>query len=192
MEAIFIKSATQSNQFPSSDKPEIAFAGKSNVGKSSLLNRLVNYKKLARTSSEPGRTQAINFFSVGKSLCLADLPGYGYAKVPLAVRKGWKKLVDTYLKKRVNLKAVVVILDIRRDLGEKDLDLLNWLKEYQIGTIIVFTKMDKLSKSAAKRKLDLLSDQIAVENLNKPIGFSSKTGQGRQELWKKINETIKS
>ncbi|MBE9574523.1 MAG: YihA family ribosome biogenesis GTP-binding protein [Proteobacteria bacterium] len=190
MEFSFLKSAVRPEQFPPPDRPEVAFAGRSNVGKSSLINRLVNSPKLARTSSRPGRTRAINFFSVGKVFCLTDLPGYGYAEVPLNVRRNWKVLVDSYLKKRLNLKSVVVILDIRRNPAQGDLDLLHWLRTFEIKTIIVLTKTDKLSKIKAKRQLDLISTQLTKEGFAKPILFSAKTGQGRQELWEKINEIV--
>ncbi|MBW1614776.1 MAG: ribosome biogenesis GTP-binding protein YsxC [Deltaproteobacteria bacterium] len=171
MEVSFLKSATLPEQFPPADRPEVAFAGRSNVGKSSLINRLINSRNLARTSSRPGRTRSINFFSAGKTLYLTDLPGYGYAEVPLNVRRNWKKHIETYLKKRANLKAVVVIIDVRRKLGEGDLDLLNWLKMFQIKPIIV--------------------NQLLKEGFGPPIAFSAKTGQGKQELWKKINEIVK-
>jgi len=190
MQVSFLKSAALPEQFPPSDRPEIAFSGRSNVGKSSLINRLINSRNLARTSSRPGRTRSINFFSVGKTLYFTDLPGYGYAGVPLNVRRNWKKLVETYLKKRSNLKAVVVIIDIRRKLGEGDLDLLNWLKVFQIKPIIVLTKVDKLSKSKARRRFDLLSKELIKEGFGPPIAFSAKTGHGRQELWEKINDIV--
>jgi len=190
MEVSFLKSAIRPEHFPPSDRPEIAFAGRSNVGKSSLINRLVNSRKLARTSSRPGRTRSINFFSVGKTLYLTDLPGYGYAGVPLNVRRDWKKLVEAYLKKRINLKAVVVIMDIRRKPGQGDLDLLNWLKAFQIKSIIVLTKVDKLSKSGVNRQIDLISNQLLKESFGQPITFSAKTGQGKQEIWERINETF--
>lgn len=192
MEFSFLKSAIRPEQFPPPNRPEVAFAGRSNVGKSSLINRLVNSPKLARTSSRPGRTRAINFFSVGKTFCLTDLPGYGYAEVPLKVRRNWKKLVESYLKKRLSLESVVVILDIRRNPGQGDLDLLHWLRRFEIKTIIVLTKADKLSKMKAKRQLDLISTQLTKEGFAKPILFSAKTGQGRQELWNAIEEIVES
>jgi len=189
MEVSFITSAFKPEQFPATTKPEIAFAGRSNVGKSSLINRLVNSKKLARTSSRPGRTQSINFFSAGKDLHLVDLPGYGYAGVPLKIRQSWKGLIDSYLSERLNLKAVVVIMDIRRKPGPGDLDLLNWLKAFNIQAIIALTKSDKLSRSAAKRQIDLISKELFKESYGQPVIFSAKTGQGKAELWKRIEET---
>jgi len=190
MEFSFIKSAVQPSQFPPPDKPEIAFAGRSNVGKSSLINRLVNSLKLARTSSRPGRTRAINFFNVDRRLCLTDLPGYGYAEVPLKLRRNWKVLVETYLKKRQNLKAVVVIIDIRRNMGQGDLELLRWLKAYEIGAIVVLTKADKVSKGKASHHQNAISSQLMQQGFGQPISFSAKTGQGKQELWKAIHEVV--
>ena len=188
MQVSFLTSAVLPEQFPPLDRPEIAFAGRSNVGKSSLINRLTNSRNLARTSSKPGRTRSINFFSVGKTLYLTDLPGYGYAGVSLQTRKNWKKLVETYLKERSNLRAVVVIIDIRRKLGEGDFNLLNWLKVFQINPIIVLTKIDKLSKSRAHQQIDSISKELIKEGFDNPIAFSAKTGQGKQKLWEKIYE----
>jgi GTP-binding protein len=192
MEFSFIKSAVKPSQFPPPDRPEIAFAGRSNVGKSSLINTLVNSPKLARTSARPGRTRAINFFNVGKTLCLTDLPGYGYAEAPLKLRRNWKVLIETYLKKRHNLKAVVVIIDIRRTLGQGDLELLRWLKTYEIDAIVVLTKADKVSKGKAKHHQDVTASQLMQEGFGQPISFSAKTGQGKQELWKAIEEKVRS
>lgn len=190
MEVTFLRSAFQERQYPSPDRPEIAFAGRSNVGKSTLINVLVNRKGMARTSSTPGRTQALNFFLVENRFYLVDLPGYGYARVPPAVKKSWGKMVETYLKKRPNLKAVVVILDIRRDPNSGDKDLLIWLRKYEIAVIFVLTKSDKLSKSQRMMMTKRISNQLTGLFPDKPILFSSKTKAGKKEIWGRITGFI--
>ena len=189
MDVEFIKSAFQEKHYPPPDRPEVAFAGKSNVGKSSLLNTLVNRRKLARTSSTPGRTQAINFFRFGKTLYLVDLPGYGFARVPVKVKKSWGTMVEDYLRTRKTLKAVVVILDIRRDPSTGDENLINWLNYYRIEPIIVLTKADKISRQKIKNRAMLITDGLNAVSFAAPIIFSSHTKQGVTELWKRINET---
>ncbi|MCP4665832.1 MAG: YihA family ribosome biogenesis GTP-binding protein [Deltaproteobacteria bacterium] len=190
MNVTFLTSAFRESQYPLPDMPEIAFAGRSNVGKSSLINVLVNRKKLARTSSRPGRTQAINFFQRDNRLYMVDLPGYGYASVPVKVKESWRHMVETYLRKRSNLKAVVVILDIRRDPAKGDMDLLNWLDYYGIHAILVVTKTDKLSRQKALKQATLIGQRFEGLSLPEPTIFSAKTGQGRQELWERIEEAI--
>jgi GTP-binding protein len=190
MDIAFMKSAFRESHYPPSDKPEVAFAGRSNVGKSSLINVLVNRKGVAKTSSKPGRTQAINFFCLEKRIYLVDLPGYGYARVPLQVKKSWGKMVETYLRKRSNLKAVVVILDIRRDPTAGDLDLLNWLNHYRVNSILVLTKADKLSRQQSKAKAKQITGQLKEVNSDRTIVFSAKTREGREEIWDRINEVI--
>ncbi len=190
MEVAFVTSAFSEDQYPPPDRPEIAFAGRSNVGKSSLINIMVNRKNMARTSSKPGRTQSINYFRVGKSLYLVDLPGYGFARVPIKVRKSWRQMVETYLLKRSNLKAVVVILDIRREPTEKDVDLLNWLEHYGINVILVLTKADKISRQQAIKKTNTIGRQFGRICSSPPIIFSAKTGQGREEIWEKIRRIL--
>ena len=190
MDISFIKSAFEASHYPPSDRPEIAFAGRSNVGKSSLINVLVNRKKLARTSSTPGRTQSINFFQRDNRLYLVDLPGYGYAKVPIKVKKSWQNMVETYLQKRSNLKAVVVILDIRREPTKGDMDLLNWLGHYNIHAILVLTKTDKISRQKALKQAKWMGRRFEGLSPYEPIVFSAKTGQGRRELWERIEQAI--
>ena len=191
MKASFLKSAFQEKHFPASDRPEIAFAGKSNVGKSSLINTLTNRKKLARTSSTPGRTQAINFFDISSRIYFVDLPGYGFAKVPLAVKKSWGKMVEEYLKTRANLKAVVVILDIRREISQDDRSLLEWLHHYQIQPIVILTKADKLSRNQAFSRSKNLGKDLENYLIGKPIIFSARTRQGREEIWERVEEIIR-
>jgi GTP-binding protein len=186
MDVEFLTSAFKEGQYPAPDRPEVAFAGRSNVGKSSLINALVNRKNLARTSATPGRTQSINFFCFGQSLYLVDLPGYGFARVPVKVKQSWQEMVESYLKKRETLKAVVVILDIRRDPAAGDMDLLHWLNHYNIHPVVVLTKADKLSRQQVRRRAGLLAGQLAGKFPDEPIVFSAKTRQGREEIWKRI------
>lgn len=190
MEITFLKSAFHERDYPPSDQPEIAFAGKSNVGKSSLINVLVNRKKLVKTSSRPGRTQALNFFRVGGHLYLVDLPGYGYARVPMEVRRSWGKMVEQYLRRRPNLKAVVVILDIRRDVSPGDLQLIDWLNHYGISPIVVLTKADKYSRHQSLSRAERLGSQLEEVCPDRPIIFSAKTRVGREKIWEKINRVI--
>jgi GTP-binding protein len=191
MEIAFLKSAFRRSHYPPQDRPEIAFAGRSNVGKSSLINVLVKRKGLARTSSKPGRTQAINFFNLEDRLYLVDLPGYGFARVPLHVKKSWGEMVETYLGRRKNLKAVVVILDIRRDVSAGDKELLDWLNTYGKKSIVVLTKADKLSRQKCISRAKQIGNQLQEITSEKPTLFSAKTREGREEIWEKINAAIK-
>ena len=186
MDVEFIISAFREAQYPPSDRPEIAFAGRSNVGKSSLINTLINRKSLAKTSSKPGRTQSINFFRVAQSLYFVDLPGYGFARVPINIKKSWQYMVENYLRSRSSLKAVVVIIDIRRDLASGDIDLLNWLKHYNIPSILVLTKADKVSRQQAQTRANMIGRKFAEIFPITPTVFSAKTRQGREEIWEKI------
>lgn len=192
MKVEFLKSAFQKEHYPPPDKPEIAFGGKSNVGKSSLLNVLVNRRKMARTSGKPGRTQALNFFTVDDRLYLVDLPGYGYARVPPKVKESWGRMVETYLRSRPNLMAVVVIIDIRREPSKDDKNLIHWLQHYGIPSIIVATKADKLSRHQSMEQVRKMGVHLADVCEGSPTVFSAKTRQGREELWEKIERAIRS
>jgi GTP-binding protein len=183
--AEFVTSATKPSQYPSALLPEIAFAGRSNVGKSSLINTLVNRKRLVKTSSTPGRTRLINFFDINQQIGFVDLPGYGYAKVPESVKKTWGPMIETYLSTRKALKGVIVILDIRRTPRQEEFDLLSWLQHYSIPGILVLTKTDKLSKSKQAQKLNLIG-QVLERDKNDFILFSAKSRRGRDALWNAI------
>jgi GTP-binding protein len=187
--AEFVTSAVNPSQYPGALHPEAAFAGRSNVGKSSLINTLVNRKRLVKTSSTPGRTQLINFFSVNDTLSLVDLPGYGYAKVPPSVRRTWGPMIETYLKERATLKAVVLILDVRRIPGIEEQNFIDWLERYQRKTILVLTKADKLSKTAQKKNRRAVAAALGVEE-STLILFSAKTRLGKPEVWSAIEQAI--
>ncbi len=183
--AEFIKSATKPAEYPPAQLPEVAFAGRSNVGKSSLINTLVNRKRLVKTSSTPGRTQLINFFDINHQIIFVDLPGYGYAKVPLSVRKKWGPMIETYLSGRKTLRAVVVIMDIRRTPQQEELNLLSWLSHYTIAAIVVLTKTDKLSKNKSTQQHHRIAHALSMDPKDL-ILFSAKTRRGRDTLWQAI------
>ena len=186
---VFIKSATKPAQYPESDLPEIAFAGRSNVGKSSLINVLVNRKKLVRTSSTPGRTQLINFFDVNEAFTLVDLPGYGFAKVPLDVKRQWGPMMETYLSSRANLQGVVLILDIRRIPRDEDLQMLTWLRTFSVPPLLVVTKCDKVSKNERERQMALIAKELAVGR-SELIPFSALSREGLAEIWLRIEKLL--
>jgi len=185
VEARFLTAASHPDQFPDHDRIEIAFAGRSNVGKSSLINRLLNRKKLVRTSSTPGRTREINYFIVGDDLCFVDLPGYGYAKVPRAMQAAWRPLVEAYLARSKSLALVILLMDPRREPGQEERDLLTWLKKAGRPCQVVFTKVDKLKKSQVKSRLDKLADDLGGLDF-RPLPFSTLSGLGRDRLWERI------
>ena len=185
----FIKSATRPAHYPEGDLPEIAFAGRSNVGKSSLVNVLVNRKNLVRTSSTPGRTQLINFFQVNDDFMMVDLPGYGYAKVPLAVKKDWRPMMETYLSKRRNLRAVILILDIRRIPVEEDLQMLAWLRAFSIPPIIVVTKCDKVSKNERAKQTAVITARMGLGK-GELTFFSALSKEGKDGVWARIDALL--
>lgn len=179
----FMKSATRPSNYPDARFPEVAFIGRSNVGKSSLINRLALRKNLAKTSNTPGRTQLINFFVINQRFVFVDLPGYGFAKVPDSVRRSWGPMVETYLKGRRNLQLVILIMDIRRDPIQGDLDLLAWLREQSIPVLPVLTKIDKLSKNQLRLREKKIRDVLMLPEGTAPVLFSATTGEGRETVW---------
>jgi GTP-binding protein len=188
LSAEFVKSATKPSEYPPGNLPEVAIAGKSNVGKSSLINTLVSRKNLAKTSSQPGRTQTLNFFRVNENLSLVDLPGYGFAKAPLEVRKAWKPMVETYLQTRDTVRLVILILDSRRGMSPEDSTLLDWLEYHEIPALIVLTKADKLSQFERARQKKGLAAIPLLEG--RPLlFFSALTGEGKDEVWSLIQKS---
>jgi len=187
--AEFIKSAVKPPQYPPAVLPEIAFAGRSNVGKSSLINTLLNRKRLVKTSSTPGRTQLINFFLINEKFSFVDLPGYGYAKVPVSVQKTWGPMIETYLTSRETLKGIVLIMDIRRMPGNYELDLMGWFYHYKIPAILILTKADKLSKTKQIKQHLSISKALSVDKKNL-ILFSIKSRQGKDDVWDAVEKLL--
>jgi GTP-binding protein len=174
---------------PDSTLPEVAFAGRSNVGKSSLLNALVRRKSFARVSRTPGRTREINFFRVNNGFVLVDLPGYGYARISKEQKAAWKPLMESYLRRTSQLRGIVLLLDIRRAPSEDDREMLDFLAEMEIPTLIALTKTDKLSKSAARQRAADIARDLALES-EQVIPFSAHSGEGRAELLEAIADLI--
>ena len=168
---------------PKNQKPEVAFAGKSNVGKSSLINSLVNRKALARTSSQPGKTQTINFYNVNETMYLVDLPGYGYAKVPQSEKEKWGKLIERYLHGSQQLRAVFLLIDIRHEPGANDKIMYDWICHNGYEPIIIATKLDKIKRSQIQNQVKLIREGLKVRPGTQIIPFSSETKQGVAEVW---------
>ena len=189
--AEFITSAVKPPQYPPADMPEIAFAGRSNVGKSSLINKLVNRRRLVKTSGTPGRTQLINFFDINRAFRFVDLPGYGYAKVPVGVRRQWGPMIETYLTRRRSLRGLILIVDIRRTPGVGEENLLRWLDHHGIACRIVATKADKLSRNRQVRPLRQIAARLALADGALTL-FSAKSGLGLAPVWQLIEEMLES
>ena len=182
--AEFLLSASKRSQFPAATLPEIAFAGRSNVGKSTLINSLLNRKKLVKTSATPGKTQLINFFKINDQFYFVDLPGYGYAKVPESVRRKWQNLVEDYLRERETLRNVVLIIDCRHNPTIQDRQLLEWLEYYQRPSLIVASKIDKLKRGQVQKHLQKIKNDLSIESV--PLGHSSTQYGRSEEIWKKL------
>jgi GTP-binding protein len=180
-----IKSKLPENLFP-----EVAFAGKSNVGKSSLLNGLVNRKSLARTSSQPGKTQTINFYNVNKTLYLVDLPGYGYASASKEIRESWGKMIERYLHTSKKLRQVFLLIDIRHEPSANDKMMYEWIKSQGYEPTVIATKLDKIKRSQIDKQLKLIRQTLGCEKDTKLIPFSAETKQGRDEIWEVIDNIV--
>lgn len=178
------------SKLPETDKIEIAFAGKSNVGKSSLINALVNRKALARTSATPGKTQTINFYNINEEMYLVDLPGYGYAKVSEQEKEKWGKLIERYLHTSKQLKAVFLLIDIRHDPSANDRMMYEWIVEMGYKPIIIATKLDKLKRSQVQKNVKAIKEGLGVLPGTTIIPFSSETKQGRDEIWELVESNF--
>lgn len=176
------------SKLPDTGRPEVAFAGKSNVGKSSLINGLMNRKSLARTSSQPGKTQTINFYNVNECMYLVDLPGYGYAKVSQSEKEKWGKMIENYLHTSKTLKAVFLLIDIRHEPSANDKMMYDWIVHQGYEPIIIATKLDKLNRSQIQKNLKLIKEGLKLRPGTVVIPFSAETKQGREEIWALIDE----
>ena len=187
-EATYLKSVVHKKVYPKERKLEFAFIGKSNVGKSSLINTLTNRKNLARTSKTPGRTQLVNFFDINKKIFFVDLPGYGFAKVPLAVKKNWGNIIETYLASE-RKKIIFLLLDIRRIPSQEDINMLEWLEHYNIEYYIIFTKNDKVSNNERARQLKEIKKKLVFDN-GDVFFHSALTKKGTEEILNFIEERL--
>lgn len=185
-DAEIIISAVKPEQYPSGDLPEFALAGRSNVGKSSLINKMINRKSLARTSSNPGKTQTLNFYLINKEFHFVDLPGYGYAKVSKVQREKWARFIEEYLVSRENLKVVILITDIRHQPTKDDIAMYDWLKYYNLPVIVIGTKADKIPKGKLEKHKKIAKETLDIDPQDKFIIFSAGTGLGKEQLWKEL------
>ncbi|ASV68804.1 MULTISPECIES: ribosome biogenesis GTP-binding protein YihA/YsxC [Cytobacillus] len=176
-------SAVKPEQYPDVELPEFALAGRSNVGKSSFINKMLNRKGLARISSKPGKTQTLNFYLINEILHFVDVPGYGYAKVSKKEREAWGKMIETYLTSRDQLRAVVLIVDLRHQPTKDDVMMYEFLKHYEIPCIIIATKADKVPKSKWQKHIKVTRETLDVDSSDSLILFSSETGKGKEEAW---------
>jgi len=187
--AEFLKSAFKEADWPRDSKPEIAFLGRSNVGKSSVINSLLSVRSLARTSSTPGRTQSLNFFDINDKFRFVDFPGFGYARVPKEIKSGWGEMATTFLAKRRQLVLSIQLVDSRHEPTKQDLQLHEWLEESGKPRLIVATKSDKLSNNELRKNLEHIA---RVLNDDSVMAYSAKSGRGREELWRAIKREIES
>lgn len=184
-DAEFLTSAVDAKGYPDHNLKEIALVGRSNVGKSSLINTLVGRKKFARTSNQPGRTQTINFYRVD-TLCLVDLPGYGFAKVPESVRKKWGPMIEGYLRERPNLLGVLHLVDVRHSPTSDDVTMNSWLREMDMPYLLIATKLDKISRGKQGQHAKVIRERLGAE----PLLFSAETKQGREQIWSNLRKWL--
>ncbi len=188
--ASLVISAVKEAQYPKTKMPEVAFAGRSNVGKSSFINKMLNRKNLARTSSKPGKTATINFYNIDDTLMLVDLPGYGYAEVPKAEKAKWAEMINHYLYTRENLMTTFLVVDSRHKPSADDVTMYNFLKENQGCVIVIATKVDKVKKSELNKNLELIKDCLGLDEDDVLIPFSAEKGIGVEDAWEVLNDVV--
>lgn len=181
--AEIVISAVKPDQYPSEALPEFALAGRSNVGKSSFINKMLNRKNLARTSSKPGKTQTLNFYLINEAFHFVDVPGYGYAKVSKSERAAWGEIIETYFTSREQLKAVILIVDFRHEPTEDDVMMYDFLKHYEIPCIVIATKADKIPKGKWQKHLKITKEKLNLDQNDQIVIFSSETGEGKEKAW---------
>lgn len=189
-QAEIVISAVRKEQYPKDNLPEIALAGRSNVGKSSFINRMIGRKNLVRTSSKPGKTRTLNFYKINESFYFVDVPGYGYAKVSKQERMKWAQMMEEYFTARKDLRIVVQIIDVRHSPTEDDLQMYDYLKYYDIPALIIGTKFDKLKKNEQKRNIEMIKTKLNIDPHDPFIPFSAVTGEGRIEAWKVLKKFL--
>jgi len=178
------------SKIPENALPEVAFAGKSNVGKSSLINALVNRKALARTSSQPGKTQTINFYNVNQEIYFVDLPGYGYAKVSVEIKEKWGKMVENYLRRTKQLRQVFLLIDIRHEPSENDRIMYDWIRKNGYQPVIIATKSDKINRSQIQKHVKMVRAGLGAGADTRILPFSAETKQGREEIYQLLDELL--
>jgi GTP-binding protein len=186
----FITSAVVPSQYPEDNRIEIAFVGRSNVGKSSLINTLTNRRKLVKVSGTPGKTRLVNFFLINNEFYFVDLPGYGYAKVSKVEKESWGKVIENYLLNREPLKKIILLVDCRHKPTSDDVIMYNWIKHYNYSSVIVATKIDKLTKTELRKNLNMIKETLRIEAGDELLTFSSLNKQGKEELLEVISRSV--
>lgn len=184
--------AVRENQYPEPNMPEVAFAGRSNVGKSSLINLLINRKRFARTSASPGKTQTINFYEINGAFRIVDLPGYGYARVSKTEREKWGMMIESYLKSRQNLKKVIQLIDLRHPPTNMDIQMYDWLRHYQLDGVIVATKADKISRNDIQKNVSVIRKDLLLSKEDKVIPVSALKNTGKDQMVEVIKAIVEN
>lgn len=182
--------AVKPEQYPENNHPEIAFAGRSNVGKSSIINSLANRKNLARTSQKPGKTRTVNFYNMDEKFRLVDLPGYGYASVSKSEKDNWGEIIETYLNERENLREVILLVDIRHEPSQNDLMMYNWIVEMGFSGYVIATKLDKIGKSRLQQYIKIIANKLGIKDRKKIIYYSAQTKENREYVYNLIENII--